>query len=61
MTSAHLYGDVVRVLSAPGGPGADSLLDGARAAGVAVSEARPADVDMEAAFAYLAEQGGDRS
>ena len=56
VTSAHLYGDVVRVLSAPGGPDADSLLGHVRAAGVAVTEARPAEIDMEAAFAYLAEQ-----
>ena len=61
VTSAHLYGDVVRVLSAPGGPGIDSLLGDVRAAGVAVTEARPADVDMEATFAYLAEQPGGAS
>jgi ABC-2 type transport system ATP-binding protein len=61
VTSAHLYGDVVRVLSAPGGPGADQLLGELRAAGVPATEVRPADVDMEAAFAFLAEQAGEDS
>jgi len=61
VTSAHLYGDVVRVLSAPHGPDADALLGTVRAAGVAASEVRPAHVDMEAAFAFLAEQRGEDS
>jgi hypothetical protein len=51
----------VRVLSAPGGPDAEGLLGRVVAAGVAVSDAQPAEVDMEAAFAYLAEQAGDAS
>jgi len=59
VTSAHLYGDVVRVLSAPGGPTAEQLLGRLRDAGIADASVQPADVDMEAAFAYLAEQGGD--
>jgi ABC-2 type transport system ATP-binding protein len=59
VTSAHLYGDVVRVLSAPGGPDAASLLGHVRAAGLLVTGARPTEIDMEAAFAYLAEQAGD--
>jgi ABC-2 type transport system ATP-binding protein len=61
VTSAHLYGNVVRVLSAPGGPDAEGLLGRVVAAGVAVTDAQPAEVDMEAAFAYLAEQAGDAS
>lgn len=59
VTSAHLYGDVVRVLSAPGGPSVGDLLGKLRDAGIADATVRAADVDMEAAFAYLAEQGGD--
>jgi len=59
VTSAHLYGDVVRVLSAPDGPATDELLGRLRDAGIASATAHTADVDMEAAFAYLAEQGGD--
>ena len=61
MTSAHLYGDVVRVLSAPGGPGADELLGDLRTASVPAAQVRPADVDMEAAFAFLAEEAGEDS
>ena len=59
VTSAHLYGDVVRVLSAPDGPTAAQLLGTLRDAGIATATVRAADVDMEVAFAYLAEQGGD--
>ena len=59
--SAHLYGDVVRVLSASEGPDAAALLGQVRAAGLTVTDARPTEIDMEAAFAYLAEQVGDAS
>jgi ABC-type multidrug transport system ATPase subunit len=59
--SAHLYGDVVRVLSDSEGPGAAALLGQVRATGLTVTEARPTEIDMEAAFAYLAEQVGDAS
>ena len=59
VSSAHLYGDVVRVLSAPGGPDADGLLGSMREAGLQADAVRPAAVDMEAAFAFLAEQAGD--
>jgi ABC-2 type transport system ATP-binding protein len=59
VTSAHLYGDVVRVLSAPGGPDARELLTHMNAVGIHATDVQPADVDMEAAFAYLAEQAGD--
>ena len=58
VTSAHMYGEVVRVLSAPGGPDADGLLDAVRGAGVDADSVRPAVVDMEAAFTYLAEEEG---
>jgi len=61
VTSAHLYGDVVRVLSAPGGPAAEELLGRLRDAGISTATVQAAAVDMEAAFAYLAEQGGDAS
>ena len=61
VTSAHLYGDVVRVLAAPGGPDADVLLGTVRGAGVVASDVRPVSVDMEAAFAFLAEQRGEAS
>ena len=61
VSSAHLYGNVVRVLSAQGGPDADGLLGSVRGAGVAAAEVRQSDVDMEAAFAFLAEQAGEDS
>ena len=54
--SAHLYGDVVRVLwTSNGGGGAEELTSRLAAAGVPVGAVRPARVDMEAAFAFLAE------
>ena len=58
VTSAHMYGEVVRVLSAPGGPDAQGLLGAVREAGIEADAVRPAVVDMEAAFTYLAEDEG---
>ena len=53
--SAHLYGDVVRVLWIGDDRGAAELTSRLLAAGVHVSAVRPARVDMEAAFAFLTE------
>lgn len=53
--SAHLYGDVVRVMWTGDDRGAAELASGLLAAGVPVSAVRPARVDMEAAFAFLTE------
>jgi ABC-2 type transport system ATP-binding protein len=53
--SAHLYGDVVRVLWTGDDRGAAELASRLLAAGVPVSAVRPARVDMEAAFAFLTE------
>jgi ABC-2 type transport system ATP-binding protein len=54
--SAHLYGDVVRVLwTGDDRGGAEELTSRLVGAGVSVSAVRPARVDMEAAFAFLAE------
>ena len=61
VTSAHLYGDVVRVLAAPGGPDAKQLLGHVRASGIEATDAHAAHIDMEAAFAFLAEQDGEVS
>lgn len=61
--SAHLHGDVVRVLWDDGGRGTGSAATAARAveelaarAGLTEVWARPISVDMEAAFAVLAER-----
>ncbi|HET9646789.1 MAG TPA: ABC transporter ATP-binding protein [Microlunatus sp.] len=51
--SAHLYGDTVRVLLATEAD-AVALSDRLRDAGVPGATVRPARVDMEAAFAFLA-------
>jgi ABC-2 type transport system ATP-binding protein len=51
--SAHLYGDLVRVLWTGDDRGAEELTSRLLAAGVPVSAAKPARVDMEAAFAFL--------
>jgi len=66
VASAHLYGEVIRVLVEPAGPDADGLADAARAAGVDVQDVRKTRIDMEAVFAFLAEKGasvrdGERS
>jgi ABC-2 type transport system ATP-binding protein len=53
--SAHLLGDVVRVLwSAPSDPGTE-LGAALRAGGLAEAKVSPADIDMETVFAFLAE------
>lgn len=59
VSSAHVYGDVVRVLAAPSGPDAAGLEDHLHRVGICAAEVRPVDVDMEAAFAFLAEQAGE--
>lgn len=56
ITSAHIYGEVVRVLAQQDGPDADQIRDAARAAGIEPVDVRPARVDMEAVFAFLAEE-----
>jgi ABC-2 type transport system ATP-binding protein len=53
--SAHLYGEVVRVLWTGDGRGAEELTLRLIGMGVPVPAIRPARVDMEAAFAFLAE------
>ncbi len=54
--SAHLFGDVVRTLVAPGGPDPAELTRRVAAAGTNLDEVRATRVDMEAAYAYLAEE-----
>ena len=53
--SAHLFGDVVRVLWNGGSGGAEELMSRLVDVGLSVTAVRPARVDMEAAFAFLAE------
>src|SRR5215211_5430684 len=53
--SAHLYGDVVRVLWTGDGRAERELTSRLVAANLPVTAIRPARVDMEAAFAYLTE------
>ena len=53
--SAHLYGDLVRVLWTGADRGAAELTSRLLAAGVPVVAVKPARVDMEAAFAFLTE------
>ena len=53
--SAHLYGDVVRVLWTGDGRAERELTSRLGAANLTVTAIRPARVDMEAAFAYLTE------
>jgi len=60
VASAHLYGEVVRVLAEPDGADAGSLAEAARDAGVEIREIAETRIDMEAVFAYLAEQGETR-
>ncbi len=66
LASAHLYGEVVRILSTQT-PTAQEVAAFLTDRGIAVDSARVARVDMEAAFAFLAEQnapaaaqGGER-
>ena len=56
LASVHLYGDVVRVLTRPGGPDSAALEAAARGSGFPVDDVRTVRVDMEAAFAFLAEE-----
>ncbi|NTW28256.1 MAG: ABC transporter ATP-binding protein [Coriobacteriia bacterium] len=60
VASAHLYGEVVRVLWAGGTEGAEELRGTLRAADVTVTGVQPVRVDMEAAFAFLAEEADAR-
>lgn len=55
IASAHVLGEAVRVLVAPGGPSPESLAETLRADGLEVSRSHAIAADMEAAFAYLAE------
>jgi ABC-2 type transport system ATP-binding protein len=55
VTSANVLGESVRALVAHGGPRPDELADALERAGMRVLRAREVPVDMEAAFAYLAE------
>lgn len=62
VASAHLYGDVVRALwraeAESEAEAAGLLLEELQRAGIPVEAVRPARVDMETAFAYLAEGRG---
>jgi hypothetical protein len=49
----------VRVLVSPGGPDDATLTAAMRGASVASAVVRPASIDMEAVFAYLAEGAGE--
>ena len=53
--SAHLYGDVVRVLWSGDGSAAEQLKSQLLATALPVKAIRPTRVDMEAAFAFLTE------
>lgn len=55
VASAHLYGDVVRVLLS--GIESDAVARSCASAGVTIDSLRPVAIDMEAAFAFLAEAG----
>jgi ABC-2 type transport system ATP-binding protein len=55
VSSPHLFGEVVRVLSPEGGPDADRITTELAAEGVHVGDVRTARIDMETVFAYLAE------
>jgi ABC-2 type transport system ATP-binding protein len=54
--SVSVYGESLRVLAVPGGPDESALEGALRAAGLEVTRVAPARVDMEAAFAFLAEE-----
>lgn len=56
VSSAHLYGEVVRVLLMPDGPGDAQIRASLAEKHIPVESVRVVRVDMEAAFAYLAEQ-----
>jgi len=60
VASALVLGDAVRVLVESEGPGPEQLRDALGAQGLATDSARTVPIDMEAAFAFLAERtGGD--
>jgi len=56
--SVSVYGELVRALSSPGGPDAEGLRSGLMARGLLIREVRQARVDMDSAFAYLAQITG---
>jgi ABC-2 type transport system ATP-binding protein len=55
--SAHVLGEVVRVLADENGPDEPAMRRALEAAGIEVSRVRRTPIDMEAAFAFLAEAG----
>lgn len=55
--SAHLFGDVVRVLWTSPSPPEEPLRTAISDAGLAGAELRATAIDMETVFAYLAEKG----
>lgn len=59
--SAHLFGEVVRVLSGTDGPDEAGLTERLYAAGAPPETVRRARVDMEAVFAFLAEVAPETS
>ena len=54
--SVSVYGENLRVLAVPGGPDAEAIEAALKSAGLEVTRVAPARVDMEAAFAFLAEE-----
>jgi ABC-2 type transport system ATP-binding protein len=54
--SVSVHGDALRALAVPGGPDEAGLTAALAAAGVPATRLAPARVDMEAAFAFLAEE-----
>jgi len=56
--SAQVLGEAVRALVEPGGPTPDALRADLESRGMSVSRVHEVPVDMEAAFAFLAEAGG---
>ncbi|MDP2183322.1 MAG: ABC transporter ATP-binding protein [Actinomycetota bacterium] len=54
--ASTVYGDVVRTVVGNGGPGAEGVRDALSLAGIGVESIAPARVDMEATFAFLAEE-----
>jgi len=51
-----VLGDIVRVIVREGGPNAEAIAEILRLAGVATTRVRAVRVDMEATFAFLAEE-----
>lgn len=56
VVTSTVYGDVVRVVVAEGGPGMEGVAQVLSLAGIEVEHIAPARVDMEATFAFLAEE-----